>query len=180
MSAMTARGSVGPGDAAPRREARQLLPLTIAQLDAVMVIETSAYAFPWTRGNFIDSIAAGYVARVLWGDASQLLGYYIAMAGVDEMHLLNITVAPAFQGRGHARFMLDDLVADCRQRQAKQLWLEVRESNARARAVYLHLGFQHIGQRKGYYPAARGRREDATVMALAIRPAGDEVRDGLD
>jgi ribosomal-protein-alanine N-acetyltransferase len=148
--------------------APSLLSMTTAHLDAVMAIEASAYAFPWTRGNFIDSLAAGYPARVLIDDQGQTLGYFIAMEGVDEMHLLNITVAPAVQGRGHARSMIDALVALCGERRAAELWLEVRGSNARARAMYERLGFVSAGLRKGYYPAPFGRREDAIVMRLKI------------
>lgn len=152
-------------------DARTLLPMTAAQLDAVLAIEAASYAFPWSRGNFVDSLAAGYAASVLYADDGVMLGYFVAMAGVDEMHLLNLTVAPAHQHRGHARFMLDALIALCRERHAEQLWLEVRESNARARAIYLQRGFSHVGVRKGYYPAPRGTREDAIVMSLPLLPA---------
>jgi [ribosomal protein S18]-alanine N-acetyltransferase len=86
------------------------------------------------------------------------------------MHLLNITVAPAQQHQGHARFMIDALAAACRARRAHQLWLEVRESNARARAIYLQRGFEQVGVRRGYYPATQGRREDAIVMSLVLLP----------
>ena len=96
------------------------------------------------------------------------------MAGVDEMHLLNVTVAPRHQHQGHARYMLEALIALCRSRHAQQLWLEVRESNARARSIYLQRGFVHVGVRKGYYPAPHGRREDAIVMSLQLLPARTE------
>jgi ribosomal-protein-alanine N-acetyltransferase len=162
--------------AQPQALQRLLLPMTPLQLDAVMAIESAAYAFPWSRGNFVDSIASGYAASVLYDAAGEVLGYFVAMAGVDEMHLLNITVAPRAQHRGHALYMLDALVDLCRARGAVQLWLEVRESNARARAIYLRRGFVHVGVRKGYYPAPHGKREDAAVMSLAI-PGGN---DGVD
>jgi len=150
------------------RDDRMLVPMTIAELDAVVTIEAAAYPFPWTRGNFIDSLAAGYPARVLLGDGQRIAGYFVAMQGVDEMHLLNLTVAPAEQGQGHARFMLGELVNLCRERHARQLWLEVRGSNERARALYLRYGFKAIGVRRGYYPAAEGKREDAAVMSLDV------------
>ena len=153
------------------REPRQLFELTVAQVDAVLAIENAAYPFPWSRGNFIDSLAAGYPSRLLVDAQGLLLGYFVAMDGVDEMHLLNITVAPACQGRGHGRFMLDRLVALCRARAAARLWLEVRDSNARARGLYLRYGFRHVGQRKRYYPAAAGQREDAVVMSLDVDSA---------
>lgn len=170
----------GPSGVAHLQSERQLLPLTTAQLDAVMAIETAAYEFPWTRGNFIDSLAAGYPARVLWGAGRELLGYYVAMAAADEMHLLNITVAPAAQGLGHARFMLADLVALCRQAQASRLWLEVRHGNARARAIYRAMGFAEVGLRKRYYPAPHGQREDAVVLSLPIATTGGRAGDALD
>ncbi len=158
------------------RDDRLLLPLTVTQLDAVLAIEVAAYPFPWTRGNFIDSLAAGYAARVLYGAQGEMLGYFVAMEGVEEMHLLNITVKPALQGRGHALFMLDELRALCRARRAQQLWLEVRESNVRARAIYRRYGFSEISQRRAYYPAARsthaGGREDAWVMSLTVAAEG--------
>jgi ribosomal-protein-alanine N-acetyltransferase len=136
---------------------------------AVVGIEASAYDFPWTRGNFVDSLAAGYLARVLCDPDGRVVGYFVAMKGVEEMHLLNLTVAPPEQGKGHARHMLDELVAMCATMHARQLWLEVRESNMRARRLYGRYGFRHIGVRRGYYPALHGRREDAAVMALEIR-----------
>lgn len=159
-----------------------LLPMTVAHLDAVMAIELAAYPFPWTRGNFIDSIAAGYPARVLVGAHGELIGYLVALVGVEEMHLLNITVAPAQQRRGHARAMLVAVEALCREHAARELWLEVRASNARARALYENAGFVHRGLRKGYYPASFGRREDAVVMSLPIDgpPAPESVVHGLD
>lgn len=162
--------------AVPVPEQRLLLPMTTAHLDAVMAIEQAAYPFPWSRGNFVDSLASGYAASVLYDGEGRILGYFVAMAGVEEMHLLNITVAPDAQRRGHALAMLDALVVLCRERGARQLWLEVRESNARARSIYLRRGFVHVGRRRGYYPAALGQREDAAVMSLAI----PEAAHGLD
>ena len=149
-----------------------LSPMSTAQVDAVMAIEVAAYPFPWSRGNFIDSLAAGYPTRVLYGGGGELLGYFVAMGGVDEMHLLNITVTPAVQGRGHARTLIDALIALCREQKARELWLEVRAGNERARAMYLHLGFTQVGVRRGYYPASFARREDAVVMSLKVDASG--------
>jgi ribosomal-protein-alanine N-acetyltransferase len=152
----------------PSNDPGALHAMTTAHLDAVMAVEAAAYAFPWSRGNFIDSLAAGHPAQVLTDARGELLGYFVAMAGVDEMHLLNITVAPAAQSRGHARRMIAALTALCRDQLAHELWLEVRESNARARAIYTRLGFEQKGLRKGYYPAPFGRREHAVVMRLKL------------
>lgn len=155
--------------------------MDVRDLDAVSAIETGAYAFPWTRGNFVDSLAAGYLAEVLEDESGQLLGYFIAMVGVDEMHLLNITVAPAWQGQGLGRLMLHALAERARELGLASLWLEVRQSNQRARALYAHLGYAEVGLRRGYYPAA-GRREDAVVMSLVLQDAAGNgvVAHGLD
>jgi ribosomal-protein-alanine N-acetyltransferase len=146
-----------------------LRPMRLADLDAVLAVERSAYDFPWTRGNFVDSLAAGYLAELLVQDTAGLVGYSLAMAGVDEMHLLNLTVAPAMQGRGHARTLLDALERHCLRLQLPRLWLEVRASNAHARQLYTRRGFVEAGLRRGYYPAAKGLREDAVVMSLDLR-----------
>ena len=156
---------------APERE-----PMAVADLDTVLAIENAVYEFPWTRGNFIDSLAAGYAAQVLRAADGTLCAYNVSMPGVQETHLLNLTVAPAWQHRGLARGLLDALVADCRAGDAAYLWLEVRESNQRARDIYHRYGFEQAGWRRSYYPAALGRREDACVMRLSIGGG----RDALD
>ena len=147
--------------------------ITIGMLDEVLAIERAAYEFPWSRGNFVDSMAAGYFMQALLADADgEMRAYFVAMPGVEEMHLLNLTVAPAWQRRGIATALLDELVRQCRERRARQLWLEVRMSNAGARQLYQRYGFRHIGMRKAYYPAAGGQREDALVMGLKNRWPG--------
>jgi [ribosomal protein S18]-alanine N-acetyltransferase len=144
-------------------------------LDAISAIEGSAYAFPWTRGNFIDSLAAGYLAEVL-AEGPVLIGYFVAMPAVDELHLLNVTVAPAHQGRGHGQALLREVAAHAARLVLPRVLLEVRRSNTRAQALYTRLGFAQIGERRGYYPAAPGR-EDAIVMARPVAAAPDP--DGL-
>jgi ribosomal-protein-alanine N-acetyltransferase len=145
-----------------------LRPMTVASLDGVLELENAVYPFPWTRGNFVDSLVAGYTAWTLNHVDGDLVGYCIAMSGVGEMHLLNITIAPAARRRGHARRVVGELVRLCRSRRESRLWLEVRESNGDAREVYRRLGFAAIGRRKGYYPAPAGQREDAIVMSFDV------------
>jgi len=145
--------------------------MTSAWFDTVLRVEQGAYDHPWSQGNFSDSLQAGYQALLLTAGPeaqAELLGYFVAMKGVDEVHLLNITVAPVHQRQGWARVMLDALVIWSRGQGAQWLWLEVRVSNARARAVYERYGFRHVGTRRLYYPAVDGQREDAVVMSLAL------------
>ena len=136
-------------------------------LDAVIAIEQTAYSHPWTRGNFRDSLNPLFEAQCLWLDGD-LLGYFLAMHGVEEMHLLNITVAPAHQGQGWGHMMLDALSLMSRHTGAQWLWLEVRQSNLRALQVYARYGFRQISIRKDYYPADRQQREHAVVMSLKL------------
>lgn len=164
----------------PTAEMRAML---AADLPAVLAIEQAVYEFPWTRGNFIDSLHAGYLAQVLHDGQGRLIGYCVSMTGVDEMHLLNISVAPSMQGRGFGSSMLRVLLATCRDLGARMLWLEVRTGNLRARSLYRRLGFDEIGTRRAYYPAAGGAREDAVVMSAAAVAAADpeaESSDGMD
>lgn len=142
-------------------------PLSLARLDAVLDVEQQAYSHPWTRGNFTDAMASGYQSLLLMG-GDQILGYFVAMPGVDEAHLLNLTVAPAFQRQGWARVLLDALALWARGQGAQWLWLEVRVGNLRARQIYEAHGFQRVGERKRYYPAADGEREDAVVMSRPL------------
>ena len=140
----------------------------LAHLPAVLAIEQAVYPFPWTHGNFVDSLVAGHAAQVLRAGDGTLAAYSVAMSGVQEMHLLNLTVAPPWQRRGLACALLDSLVAQCRRERHEALWLEVRVSNQRARDVYGRYGFTQAGLRRSYYPAAGGQREDACVMRLSI------------
>ena len=150
----------------------RLVPWSDVWFEDVLAIEQSAYSHPWTPGNFKDSIAAGYHIELLLGhdaDSERVVGYLVAMEGVDEVHLLNITVAPAWQGHGLGTRLLESLCAWSRQRQAQWLWLEVRASNTRAQQVYQRFGFKRVGERKHYYPMSPGQREDAVVMSLLLR-----------
>ena len=144
-----------------------LAPMTQDDLDAVIAIEQTAYSHPWTRGNFRDSLNPLFEAQCLWLDG-ELLGYFLAMHGVEEMHLLNITVAPAHQGQGWGHMMLDALSLMSRHAGAQWLWLEVRQSNQRALQVYERYGFKQVSIRKDYYPAGRQQREHAVVMSLKL------------
>ena len=144
-----------------------LEPLTPERLPAVLAVEQSVYSHPWTRGNFTDTLAAGHHALCLLG-GDELIGYFVAMRGFEEVHLLNITVAPAHQRQGWALVLLDALVLWSRAQGAQWLWLEVRASNMRAQQIYLKRGFARVGLRKAYYPAGHGLREDAVVMNLRL------------
>ncbi|HQU87780.1 MAG TPA: ribosomal protein S18-alanine N-acetyltransferase [Denitromonas sp.] len=140
-------------------------PMAEDDLDWVLLHEADLHPFPWTRGNFEDSLSAGYSCWLM-SEGDVAIGYAIVMQIVDEAHLLNFSVVRSAQGRGVGATMLDFLRGALRRRGVTQFFLEVRPSNLAARAVYEKAGFASIGRRKGYYPAENGR-EDALVMRVA-------------
>ncbi len=146
----------------------QFAAMRVSDVDEVTRVENDAYPFPWTRGNFLDSLDSGYDAWVLREAAGQLAGYFLLMPVVDEMHLLNITVRPDLQGQGLGSRLMDKVRERAAAAGMASILLEVRPSNQHALAVYRHLGFAQIGMRKNYYPAAAGNREDAIVMRLPL------------
>ena len=142
-------------------------PLAMERLSAVLQVEEKAYAHPWSRANFLDVLHSSYQAQILMADTT-ILGYFVAMKGVDEAHLLNITVNPTYQRQGWAQVMLDAITLWARGQDAEYLWLEVRVGNLRALQVYESHGYKRIAQRKNYYASAHGHREDALVMRLDL------------
>ena len=142
-------------------------PLLADRLDEVLRVEERAYVLPWSRANFMDALHSGYQAQMLVV-GGHVLGYFVAMHGVDEVHLLNLTVAPEYQRQGWSRLLLEALAVWSRGVGAQWLWLEVRVSNERAVHVYEQCGFKRVGKRRDYYPLALGRREDALVMSLML------------
>jgi ribosomal-protein-alanine N-acetyltransferase len=141
--------------------------LTPQRLDVVLATEQQAYAHPWSRSHFLDCLRSGYQIQLLLAGET-LLGYFVAMLGVDEAHLLNITVAPQHQRQGWAHVMLDALAIWAKGQGAQWLWLEVRVGNLRALQVYEAQGFRKVGERKNYYPAVDGQREGAVVMSRPL------------
>ena len=144
----------------------RITPMVESDLDEVAEIERAIYDFPWTWGNFSDSIAAGYSCWMYRQD-DMPVGYCIVTIAAGEAHLLNISIAGELQGLGHGRELLANVLAVARDGGASMLFLEVRPSNTAARALYQQFGFRQIGVRRDYYPA-HGGREDALVLSIDL------------
>ena len=158
------------------------LPMQAADLDEVLKIESVSHIHPWTRGNFSDSLAAGHWAYCIrpqvdqavkgsYLDPAILWAYCILFPAVDELHLLNITVAPHLHKLGLGQRMMAAIEGVAAQQKMPRIILEVRPTNTAALALYQKLGYEQIGVRKNYYPASleTGARQDALVMAKSIK-----------
>ncbi len=135
-------------------------------LDRIILIEREIFLFPWSPGNFSDSIDAGYLCQVM-EQADTIMGYGIMMMSPDEAHILTLGISANWQKKGLGKKLLQHLIQSARNMNAKSILLDVRESNLGAAQLYQQMGFQQIATRKGYYPAMCGR-EDARVMQLLL------------
>lgn len=140
-------------------------PMTEADLDAVLKVEYAAYTHPWTRGIFLDGLKSYEIWLMFEGQ--QLVGHGVINVIIDEAHLLNITVKPENQGRGLGLQLLEHLMERAMALNGRECFLEVRASNQSAYRLYERYGFNEVGRRRDYYPAAGGR-EDALVMACTL------------
>jgi ribosomal-protein-alanine N-acetyltransferase len=140
----------------------EFIPMAESDLAEVLAAEERIYPFPWTWGNFRDSLAAGY-SSWLCKENGILVGYAVLMVVLEDAHLLNVSVLPEHQRRGLGSELLSHLFRVARSYGATHMFLEVRPSNVSGLALYRHFLFTEIGRRKGYYPAREGR-EDAVVM----------------
>ena len=137
-----------------------------ADLHEVAGLEKSLYAFPWSLGNFRDSVNAGYECWVVTSGEA-VIGYSVLMIALDEAHLLNFAVAAEWQNQGIGRAFLTNMVRVAKQAGCLIVYLEVRPSNLSARHLYRTAGFQQIAIRPDYYPALSGR-EDALFLGLTL------------
>jgi ribosomal-protein-alanine N-acetyltransferase len=150
----------------------EMRPLRLEDVADVAALEARAYEFPWSEGIFRDCLRAGYNCWVLVRD-NTIIGYGVLSVAAGEAHVLNVCILPDAQGDGHGRRLMRRLMDLARWHNSERIFLEVRPSNPRAIQLYHSLGFNEIGRRPNYYPAARGR-EDAIVMALELLPPGME------
>jgi ribosomal-protein-alanine N-acetyltransferase len=141
-------------------------PMRAEDLAAVAALEKSLYAFPWSVGNFRDSVNAGYDCWVACADG-RVIGYAVLMVALDEAHLLNIAIAAGWQNQGLGRTFLEFVLGVARGAKCQIVYLEVRPSNLSARHLYRKMGFQQIAIRPSYYPAVAGR-EDALFLGITL------------
>jgi ribosomal-protein-alanine N-acetyltransferase len=138
-----------------------LVPMQRADIDAVMGIERASFVDPWARVAFerevTNSFSRPLVAR---NTAGEIVGYVIYWIAGPEVHVLNLAVTREYQRKGVGNRMMDRALSDATAAGAEVVVLEVRPSNAAARALYARLGFEEVSRRRKYYTNG----EDALIL----------------
>jgi ribosomal-protein-alanine N-acetyltransferase len=149
-----------------------------SDITLVYEIETASHLHPWSEKNFLDCLEHQYCNYVLLEDSLpiQIVGLCIVMPGVEELHLLNITIHPHFRRQKIASRALSAIEEIGYRHNYLKMLLEVRRSNKSAIKMYEELGYMLIGARKDYYPMHKGDtflREDALVMEKILRNSNE-------
>ncbi|GAM11550.1 putative ribosomal-protein-alanine acetyltransferase [Geobacter sp. OR-1] len=145
-------------------------PMTEADLDEVLAIESVSYPKPWAREHFLDELGSPYAFPLvaLNGDG-RVAGYICPVLLLDEGEIRNVAVDPGMRGSGVGRLLVEAVLEECRSRGAAYVGLEVRVSNQAARALYRKLGFVETGVRPKYYENG----EDAVLMECPLDRSGE-------
>ena len=141
----------------------QFTPLALEHLDQVWAIEQVAHSHPWAESMIRDLNSRGASHHVMI-ENDQVVGYFYGQNIVGEVTMLNLAVDPARQGKGYGKALVAHFLDVCEQAKAESAWLEVRESNQRAFALYESAGFNELDRRRNYYPTQKGK-EDAIIMS---------------
>jgi [ribosomal protein S18]-alanine N-acetyltransferase len=148
-----------------------ICPMTVADLDEVLAIESVSYPHPWKTVHFLDELNSPYsFPLVAMNPEGAVLGYLCPMLVLDEGHILNVAVGLPYRGKHVGKLLVEQVLTDCRARGASFVSLEVRVSNLAAITLYARLGFIETGRRKNYYENG----EDAILMEYIY--ANGEVR----
>ena len=138
-------------------------------LDDVAAIERSVFKDPWSRRSFVDLVDSRNVLfLVAEADSQSVVGYAIVLVAGVESELANLAVSRLMQKQGLGRRLLSEAMDQARGRDAHEMFLEVRESNASALSLYETAGFEAVGRRARYYARPI---EDAIVMRAVLKPA---------
>jgi len=151
----------------------RIRPATEADLPAIAALERRCFADPWSADSFRAFLPG---VALLAEDGSGLLGYVFALHAADVGEILNVAVAPEARRRGVGAALVERACAFLVGLGADTVFLEVRESNVAAQALYRGLGFSAVGRRRRYY---RRPLEDALVLARLF-PGGNGTEGGAE
>jgi ribosomal-protein-alanine N-acetyltransferase len=143
----------------------RIRPAVPADAKALLAIERRTFTDPWTEASFHEALASAWTFGLVAESGRGMVGYLIGREVAGTGEVLNLAVAPEFRRRGIAGALLEAGLTAFRRRKVDEVFLEVRESNRSAQALYLSRGFRAVGQRAAYY---RNPKEDALVLRLAL------------
>jgi [ribosomal protein S18]-alanine N-acetyltransferase len=152
-----------------------LRPAAAPDLSQIAQIERSCFADPWSEESFrrLVGVPPAIFLVAIFPPDKTIAGYMVAFSVGEEAEVLNVAVDPKFRGRGLAGQMLDGALIELGARGVRTAFLEVRESNSAARALYKSRGFIEIGRRSNYY---RRPVEDALVLRKSLAVAEGDSR----
>lgn len=171
-------GDAWPATRVLTGEAAVIRPALESDLEAILGIERDSFADPWSRASFESSMASNRMRFLVAeggagggrnGAAGEvaILGFVVTLLLVEEAEIANLAVAPVARRRGIGGLLLDEVVAGATRAGVRSLYLEVRESNSAARALYESRRFLPVGRRRGYYQRPP---EDALLLRRDLAP----------
>ncbi|MEA3406155.1 MAG: ribosomal protein S18-alanine N-acetyltransferase [Pseudomonadota bacterium] len=153
-----------------------LRPMEESDLSWVLSVEDRVYSFPWSLKGFENSLDQG-LNYILCSEQGQSLGYVCILTVLDEAHLLNFCVSPDYHRQGVGKAALVKLKEKLKESGFSIVFLEVRESNIAAQALYAQNSFSRDGLRKDYYRGLAWSedllcqeevKEDAVLMSCTL------------
>ena len=144
-------------------------PMNTADLDEIMVIERSAYRFPWSQGFFLQELQVPCARSILADVDGKIIGFVLFWLQPGTIDIHNIATHANYRRRGVARLLLTRVLSQAKAQSISRVTLEVRKSNAPAQRLYESMGFVVVGVRKGYYS---DDGEDALAMTLDLPRPG--------
>jgi len=152
--------------ARPQSAVLTIRPAQERDLDDVAAIERAVFNDPWSRRSFADLVNSRQVLFLVAADTTAVVGYAIALLTGIESELANLAVARLMQHQGLGRRLLGEALRAARDHGCREMFLEVRASNAAAISLYSSAGFEAVGRRVRYYARPI---EDAIVMKNRVQ-----------
>ncbi|MBA4071843.1 MAG: ribosomal-protein-alanine N-acetyltransferase [Gemmatimonas sp.] len=156
----------GARTVAGQRLVATVRPATAADLAAIADIERVSFSDPWSLKSFGNSLAHDFVRMCVVEDDTGVAGYSVVWVSGEECELANLAVDPARRRSGLGALLLDALLERAHEEALFVVFLEVRASNAAARALYASRGFHEVGRRPMYY---KNPAEDALILRRDLK-----------
>ena len=136
-----------------------------SDLEAVAKIEKDIFSDPWSYNAFKTDLNNDMAFPLVAELESLVIGYSNLYIVAGEVQIGNFAVAPGYRKRGVGKKLMDEILKIAVENKTDTVFLEVRESNEPAMALYGSFGFKPVGLRRDYYSSPR---ESAVIMAREV------------